>query len=221
MAAPIARVLRDGQETVVPARELVPGDVVLLRAGDRVPADTRLTQAVNLAIDEAALTGESEPAQKTIGAFDDPRLPLGDRRNMTYAGTLVVHGRGQGVVVSTGMSTEFGRIARMVDTVEVSRTPLQENLDRLGGTLGKAALVVVGAGRRHRSAARPARRSRCSCSASPWRLPSSPRRCRRSSRSRWRSACGAWSSGTRSCGVCRSSRRWAAHRSSVPTRPAR
>ena len=98
-------------EAVVPARDLVPGDVVVLRAGDRVPADTRLTQAVNLAVDEAALTGESEPAQKTIGAFDDPRLPLGDRRNMTYAGTLAVHGRGQGVVVSTGMSTEFGRIA--------------------------------------------------------------------------------------------------------------
>ena len=144
MAAPIARALRDGHETVVPARDLVPGDIVVLRAGDRVPADTRLTQAINLAIDEAALTGESEPAQKTTGAFDDPRLPLGDRRNMTYAGTLAVHGRGQGVVVSTGMSTEFGRIAGMVDRVEVTRTPLQENLDRLGGTLGKAALAVVG-----------------------------------------------------------------------------
>jgi Ca2+-transporting ATPase len=144
MAAPTARVLRDGQETVVPARELVPGDVVLLRAGDRVPADIRLTQAINLAIDEAALTGESQPAQKTISPFDDPRLPLGDRRNITYAGTSAVLGRGQGVVVSTGMATEFGRIARMVDTVEITRTPLQENLDRLGGTLGKAALVVVG-----------------------------------------------------------------------------
>jgi len=144
MAAPVARVFRDGQEVVVPARDLVPGDVVLLRAGDRVPADSRLTQVVNLAIDEAPLTGESEPARKTIDPLDDPRLPLGDRRNMTYAGTLAVHGRGQGVVVSTAMSTEFGRIARMVDTVEITRTPLQENLDRLGGTLGKAALVVVG-----------------------------------------------------------------------------
>jgi len=144
MAAPLARVLRDGEEAVVPARDLVPGDVVVLRAGDRVPADIRLTQAINLAIDEAALTGESAPAQKTIGPFDDPRLPLGDRRNMTYAGTMAVLGRGQGAVVSTGMSTEFGHIARMVDTVEVTRTPLQQNLDRLGGTLGKAALVVVG-----------------------------------------------------------------------------
>jgi P-type Ca2+ transporter type 2C len=143
MAAPVARVIRDGAEAVVPARDLVPGDVVLLRAGDRVPADVRLTQAVNLAIEEASLTGESEPVQKTVDVIDDPQLPLGDRRNMTYAGTLVVNGRGQGVVVLTGMSTEFGRIARMVEVVDVARTPLQENLDRLGHALGKAALAVV------------------------------------------------------------------------------
>jgi Ca2+-transporting ATPase len=143
MAAPVARVVRDGQESTIPSRELVPGDLVLLRAGDRVPADARLTDTANLAVDEAALTGESEPAQKSNVAFDDPELPLADRRNIVYAGTLVVHGRGQGLVVSTGMSTEFGRIARMVETVEVTRTPLQENLDRLGATLGKAALVVV------------------------------------------------------------------------------
>ena len=143
MAAPLAHVLRDGEEAAVPARDLVPGDVVVLRAGDRVPADARLTQAVNLAIDEAALTGESAAVQKTARPFDDARLPLGDRKNMTYAGTLIAYGRGQAVVVSTGMSTEFGRIARMVETVEASRTPLQENLDRLGATLGKAALVVV------------------------------------------------------------------------------
>jgi Ca2+-transporting ATPase len=143
MAAPVARVLRDGEEISVPARDLVPGDVVSLRAGDRVPADTRLTQAVNLTVDEGALTGESEPVLKTTNTFDDPRLPLGDRRNMTYAGTLVVHGRGQGLVVATGMSTEFGRIARLVESVEVTRTPLQENLDELGHTLGKAALAVV------------------------------------------------------------------------------
>jgi P-type Ca2+ transporter type 2C len=143
MGAPVARAVRDGQEAVVPTRDLVPGDIVLLRAGDRVPADTRVTQAVNLTIEEGALTGESEPVQKTIDPFDDPRLPLGDRRNMTYAGTLVVYGRGRGLVVATGMSTEFGRIAQMVETVEVARTPLQENLDRLGRALGKAALAVV------------------------------------------------------------------------------
>ena len=116
MAAPVARVLRDGEETVVPARDLVPGDVVLLRAGDRVPADTRLTQAINLAVDEAALTGESAAGRRSRSTPSTIRgLPLGDRRNMTYAGTLVVYGRGQGLVVATGMSTEFGQIARMVD----------------------------------------------------------------------------------------------------------
>ncbi|HEY5618090.1 MAG TPA: cation-translocating P-type ATPase [Vicinamibacterales bacterium] len=143
MAAPLARVLRDGQETVVPARDLVPGDVVVLRAGDRVPADARVIQPVNLAVDEAALTGESAAVQKTAARMDDARLPLGDRTNMMYAGTMVVHGRGRALVVATGMATEFGRIARMVETVETSRTPLQENLDRLGATLGKAALIVV------------------------------------------------------------------------------
>jgi Ca2+-transporting ATPase len=143
MAAPVARVLRDGDEAVMAAREVVPGDVLVLRAGDRVPADTRLLQAVNLTVDEGALTGESEPVQKSVPPIDDPGLPLGDRRNMTYAGTLVVYGRGQGLVVSTGMSTEFGRIARLVESVEVAPTPLQENLGRLGATLGKAALGVV------------------------------------------------------------------------------
>jgi Ca2+-transporting ATPase len=143
MAAPVAHVIRDGQEESLPARELVPGDVVILRAGDRVPADARLTDAVNLTIDEGALTGESAPVEKSVAALDDERMPLGDRRNMSYAGTLVVYGRGQGVVASTGMATEFGQIARMVETVEVARTPLQDNLDRLGGALGKSALAVV------------------------------------------------------------------------------
>jgi Ca2+-transporting ATPase len=143
MAAPLAHVLREALETAVPARELVPGDVILLRAGDRVPADVRVLQAINLAVDEAALTGESVAVEKTESRLDDHQLPLGDRRNMAYAGTLVARGRGQAVVIATGMSTEFGRIAQMVETVEASRTPLQINLDRLGGTLGKAALSVV------------------------------------------------------------------------------
>jgi P-type Ca2+ transporter type 2C len=143
MAAPAAHVLRDGVEVTVPARELVPGDVVQLRAGDRVPADLRLIEAVNLAVDEAALTGESTPAQKITGAIGDATLSLGDRRNMAYAGTIAMYGRGQGLVVATGMATEFGHIARLVESVESSRTPLQINLDRLGATLGKAAMAVV------------------------------------------------------------------------------
>jgi Ca2+-transporting ATPase len=143
MAAPAARVLRDGLEITRPARELVSGDIVLLRAGDRVPADARVTQEFNLAIDEAALTGESTAVEKIVDPLPDRRLGIGDRLNMAYGGTLVVRGRGQAVVVSTGAATEFGRIAQLVQSVEAGRTPLQENLDRLGSTLGKAALVVV------------------------------------------------------------------------------
>jgi Ca2+-transporting ATPase len=143
MAAPVAHVVRDGQELVLPARDLVPGDLVALRAGDRVPADARVVHAVNLAVDEAPLTGESAAVEKTTDPLDDPQAALGDRVNLAYAGTMVTHGRGQAVVVATGMATEFGRIAQMVETVEANRTPLQENLDRLGTALGKAALGVV------------------------------------------------------------------------------
>jgi Ca2+-transporting ATPase len=143
MAAPVAHALRDGVESPIPARELVPGDVVILRAGDRVPADARIGLAVNLAIDEAALTGESAAVEKTADRLDVAEPAIGDRRNMAFAGTLVARGRGQAVVVATGMATEFGRISGLVQSVEAGRTPLQENLDRLGATLGKAALVVV------------------------------------------------------------------------------
>ena len=143
LAAPIARVIRDALEAAIPARDVVAGDVILLRAGDRVPADSRLTQAINLAVDESALTGESAAVEKTTAAIDRTDLPIGDRTNMVYAGTVVTRGRGQAVVVATAMSTEFGHIARLVDMVEAGRTPLQENLDRLGAMLGKAALAVV------------------------------------------------------------------------------
>jgi len=143
MAAPLARVIRDGAEHSIPSREVVPGDLVVLRAGDRVPADCRITTAVNLAIDEAPLTGESAAISKTSADLAADQLAIGDRRNMAYAGTVVTYGRGQAVVVATGMSTEFGRISGLVQTVQAGRTPLQENLDTLGRTLGKAALVVV------------------------------------------------------------------------------
>ena len=143
MTAPTATVLRGGEECEIPARQLVPGDVVLLRAGDRVPADARLVESVNLQIEEAALTGESVPVEKHAGALDDPGLVLGDRRNMAFAGTAATYGRGRAVVTSTGMDTEFGGIARMLQTVETGRTPLQENLDRVGHSLAKATFVVV------------------------------------------------------------------------------
>jgi Ca2+-transporting ATPase len=143
MAAPAAFVIRGGEEMQVPSRNLVPGDVVHLRAGYRVPADLRLLDCVNLQIEESALTGESVPVEKHADPLDDIDLALGDRKNMAYAGTTASYGRGRGIVVATGMHTEFGRIAKMLETVEVGRSPLQENLDRVGRLLAWAAVVVV------------------------------------------------------------------------------
>jgi P-type Ca2+ transporter type 2C len=143
MAAPTATVLRDGEELEVPARELVPGDVLLVHAGDRVSADARLTVALNLQVDEAALTGESLPVEKHEEPLDNPELPVGDRTNMVYTGTTVTYGRGRAVVVATGMASEFGGIARMLETIERARTPLQISLDRVGVMLARAAIVVV------------------------------------------------------------------------------
>ncbi|MEX2287558.1 MAG: cation-translocating P-type ATPase [Planctomycetaceae bacterium] len=143
MAAPTATVLRDGEENEVPTRDLVPGDVVVLRAGSRIPGDARLIEAVNLQIQEAALTGESVAVEKHVAPLSNPDLALGDRKNMAYAGTAATYGRGRGLVVATGMKTEFGKIAQMLQTVEAGKTPLQENLDKLGHTLARAAFVVV------------------------------------------------------------------------------
>lgn len=143
MAAPVATALRDGDDVEILARDLVPGDIILLKTGDRVPADARLIEAINLQVMEAALTGESVPVEKHTAPLPDPRLGVGDRKNMVYAGTVVTYGRGRAVVVATGMQTEFGQIAQMLQTIEVGRTPLQENLDKVGHTLARAALVVV------------------------------------------------------------------------------
>jgi len=143
MAAPVATALRDGEERDVAARDLVPGDVVRLEAGARVPADARVMEAVNLKIEEAALTGESLPVKKVSEPLAGLHLALGDRMNMVFAGTTVTYGRGSAVVVETGMRTEFGTIARLLQGVESRRTPLQENLDRVGHVLARAALAVV------------------------------------------------------------------------------
>jgi P-type Ca2+ transporter type 2C len=143
MAAPTALVVRDGEQIEVPARELVPGDVVLLRTGDRASADGRLTEVVNLQVEESALTGESLPVEKQTAALSDRDLPAGDRTNMVYAGTAVTYGRGRALVVATGMETEFGGIARMLETIERAKTPLQQGLDRVAMVLARAALVVV------------------------------------------------------------------------------
>lgn len=143
MAAPTATAFRDGEEVEIPARGLVPGDVVLLRAGDKIPADVRLIEAVNLQIEEATLTGESVPVEKHTAPLANGELALGDRKNMAYAGTTATYGRGRAVVAAAGMNTEFGKIAQMLQTVETGKTPMQKNLDKLGHTLARAAFAVV------------------------------------------------------------------------------
>ncbi len=142
MAAPTATVLRDGQELEIASRELVPGDIILLRTGDHTPADARLLEAVNLKLEEAPLTGESQPVEKMTDPLSQ-ELAIGDRRNMVYMGTAVVYGRGVGVVTGTGMNTEFGQIAAMLQEVEEEKTPLQVNLDRMGRWIVIAALALT------------------------------------------------------------------------------
>ena len=144
LAAPEAQVVRDVQRQSVSSIKLVPGDIVLLEAGNYVPADIRLLEAANLRIEEAALTGESVPVQKDANIRLEADIPLGDRKNTTFMGTLVSYGRGRGVVVSTGMHTQIGLIAEMLQAVENEPTPLQKRLDQLGKLLGWATLVICG-----------------------------------------------------------------------------
>jgi len=143
MTAPTATALRDGDEVEIAARDLVPGDIILLRPGDRVPADARLIETFNLQVEESALTGESVPVEKHIKPLTGNQISVGDRKNMVYAGTAITYGRATAVVVATGMNTEFGRIAQLLQTVETSRTPLQENLDRVGHVLVRATFIGV------------------------------------------------------------------------------
>jgi len=142
MAAPSARVRRDGEVHEVPARELVPGDVVLLEAGNVVPADLRLVETARLRHAEATLTGESHPVDKATGALAGASLPVGDRSNMAWKGTLVAQGRGVGVVVATGTATELGRIARLLAHEDEVKTPLQKRLARFGARLAWAVLAI-------------------------------------------------------------------------------
>jgi len=144
LATPEAQVVRDGQRQSVSSTKLVPGDIVLLEAGNYIPADIRLLEAANLRIEEAALTGESVPVQKDANIRLEADIPLGDRKNTTFMGTLVSYGRGRGVVVSTGMRTQIGLIAEMLSAVENEPTPLQKRLDQLGKLLGLATLVICG-----------------------------------------------------------------------------
>jgi len=142
MAAPSARVRRAAQVQSVPATQLVPGDIVLLEAGNVVPADLRFIESAQLRVDEAALTGESVPIEKTDAALVDSELPIGDRRNMAYKGTLVTYGRGCGVVIATGMATELGKIAALLSGAPERQTPLQQRLARFGQRLALAAIGI-------------------------------------------------------------------------------
>ncbi len=144
MASPNARVLRDGYTQTVPSRELVPGDVVILETGNYVPADVRLAESVNLRIEEASLTGESVSVGKDARDVLKPEAVLGDRHNMAFMSTVITYGRGQGLVVGTGMDTEIGKIAEMIQSYEEEPTPLQVKLDQLGKTLGIITLVICG-----------------------------------------------------------------------------
>lgn len=142
MAAPDAQVMRNGKRLSIPAAQLVPGDIVYLEAGNFVPADLRLLEAVNMRVEEAALTGESVPVQKNATLKLDASSSLGDRKNTVFMGTLISYGRGHGVVTSTGMHTQLGMIAKMLQSVSEETTPLQKRLDQLGKTLGWACLAV-------------------------------------------------------------------------------
>ncbi len=142
LAAPHATVRRDGQPSTISATELVPGDVVIVEAGNVIPADVRLGEAVQLKVDESALTGESVPVEKIVPALSDASVPLGDRRNMAYKGATVTYGRGSGVVVATGMQTELGKIAALLGAEEEGKTPLQKRLARFGQRLALAALAI-------------------------------------------------------------------------------
>jgi Ca2+-transporting ATPase len=141
LTAPKARVLRDGKEELIPAREVVPGDILLLEAGDRLSADARLLEVVELKTDEAVLTGESIPVTKELGIIK-AELPLAERENMVFTATHITYGRGKAVVVSTGMSTEFGKIAEMVQATEEEETPLQKKLDKFAKKIAKIVIIL-------------------------------------------------------------------------------
>lgn len=151
LSQPLAKVIRDGMTTRVPSRELVPGDVVVLEAGDFVPADLRLSETAALRIDESALTGESIPVEKTaqtpsslaLNGHPPASIPLGEQRNLAFMSTVVSYGRGHGLVIRSGMRTEIGRVAQLIQEAPQEATPLQKRLDQLGKTLGLVAVALV------------------------------------------------------------------------------
>ena len=142
LSAHASKVLRNGKVTVVQSRELVPGDVVVLDTGDYVPADLRIVESVNMKSQESSLTGESVPVEKDSETLKDEKVSLGERKNMLFSSSLITYGRGKGIVVETGMNTEVGKIAEIINDTEGTETPLQIKLNKLGKTLGLAALSI-------------------------------------------------------------------------------
>jgi len=143
MAAPRCKVVRDGERRIIESRELVPGDIVEIETGDSIPADLRLTEAINLKVQEAALTGESVPVEKSTESIEGD-ASIGDRVNMAFASCSVTYGRGRGIVVATGPDSEMGKIAAMIESVPEMKTPMQVRLDQLGRVLAIVSLVVCG-----------------------------------------------------------------------------
>lgn len=143
MASPTATVIRDGGTVEIASTELVPGDIVIITYGNKIPADIRIVESSNLQIEEAALTGESLPVEKNADTIAGDNVPLGDRVNLLFMGTSVSNGRGRGVVVATAKDTEFGKIAYLLQNTKTEQTPLQKNLDKLGSHIGIIAIVVA------------------------------------------------------------------------------
>ncbi|MEM7803213.1 MAG: HAD-IC family P-type ATPase, partial [Chloroflexota bacterium] len=143
LSVPSVRVRRDGQVKEFSASELVPGDVVEVESGNVIPADGRIIESANLRIEEAALTGESEPVEKEIENIKGENIPLGDQKNRGFMGTTVTYGRGAVLITETGMQTELGKIANLIQGVEDEQTPLQERLDQLGKILAWVALTII------------------------------------------------------------------------------
>jgi len=137
-----ATVLRDNQKKEIDSRELVPGDIIILETGDKVPADARLIEVFNLQAQEAALTGESQPVKKHIDILEE-KIAIGDRKNMVFSGTIIVSGRAKAAITGTGMQTEIGKIAKMIEDVKPEPTPLQKKMDRLGKLLGKVVIAIA------------------------------------------------------------------------------
>ena len=142
MAAPMAKVVRGGESYIVNVEDVVPGDVVVLEVGDIVPADIRITESVNMSIQESSMTGESVPVEKSPDTIAEKEVPLGDRKNMAFSSGVVTFGRGKGIVVGTGMNTEIGKIAGMLNRDSDTQTPMQVRLEKLGKVIGIASILI-------------------------------------------------------------------------------